>query len=278
MKKFTDDLYQDMMEQLQRIAVTNDHDLQKAEQSFHIVETTMIKLREFISHYEFKDELDEILFFKEIKPKFQSELVYIAELIHIETNKPFGSKELVTSFYRQVIQRLQIYFDRKHLHYIYYRANRTAEDKLLFLRRTDCIPMVPEDCLDLDRKFSTIGGSCFAKFMGFEKMIEYLLKKIEHIENGGNELVEQQRKHLLTWTDSKTALVELAYALYSRGSVNYGKADIKEIVSDLEYIFNIHLGNFYRTYLDMAIRKKSPTPFLDSLKESFIRKRDEGLD
>lgn len=276
MKKYTDDLYKDMMAQLQRIAVTSDHELQKAEQSFHIVETAMIKLREFISHYEFKDEMDEIHFFKEIKPKFQSELVYIAELIHIETNKPFGSKELVTSFYRQVIQRLQIYFDRKHLHYIYYRTNRTAEDKLLFLRKTDCIPMVPEDCLDLDRLFSTIGGSCFAKFKGFEKVIEYLLKKIEHIENGNAELVAQ-RKHLLTWTDSKAALVELAYALYSRGSANYGKADIKEIISELEYIFNIHLGNFYRTYLDMAIRKKSPTPFLDSLKESFVRKRDEGL-
>src|SRR5690606_38136338 len=129
---------------------------------------------------------------------------------------------------------------------------------------------------DLDQQFSTIGGSCFAKFMGFEKMIGYLLQKINHLENGGKEL-EAQRKHSSTWTDSKSALVELAYALYCRGSINYGKADIKQIVSELEYLFNIHLGNFYRTYLDIAIRKKSRTPYIDSLKESLERRMDEGL-
>lgn len=276
MIRYTDGLYQEMMTQLQRIAVTEDYELQKAEQSFHIVDTTMIKLRKYIADYSFRDDAEEIRFFKEVKPRFHSELVYLAELIHIETNKPFGSRELVTSFYRQVIERLQIYFERRHLYYVYYRSKRTSEDKLLFLRKTDCLPLIPEDNQDMDPAFSTIGGSWFAKFMGFEKIIGFLLTKIERMEKGGSELATQ-RKQQSAWTDSKAALVELAYALYSRGSINYGKADIKEIVSELEYLFNIHLGNFYRTYMDISIRKKSRTPYLDSLKESLERRMDEGL-
>lgn len=277
MEKFTEDLYNDMLSQVQRIAITEDTELQKAEQSFYIVETAMLKLREFIAGYEFRDQSEEIHFFKEIKPKFHCELVYLAELIHIETNKPFGGKELVTSFYRQAIQRLQIYFERRHLYYIYYRSGRTAEDKLLFLRETNCVPVVPEDCCDMDRQFSTLGSSCFAKFMGFEKMVGHLYTQIERLENGESQL-EPARKHKTVWTDSKAALVELAYALYSRGSVNFGKADIKEIISELEYLFNVHLGNFYRTYLDMSIRKKSRTPYIDSLKESLEHRMDEGLE
>lgn len=276
MEKYTEELYTDMLAQVQRIALTQDSELQKAEQAFHIVETTMMRLREYTVGYTFREEHDEIRFFKEIKPRFHCELVYFAELIHIETHKPYGSKELVISFYRQVLQRLQIYFERQQIHYLYYRARRTAEDKLLFLRDTACIPLFHDDCMDLDRQFSTVGGSYFAKFMGFEKMVNHLLHQIERLENG-EAMPQPQRNHHTVWTDSKAALVELAYALYARGSLNHGQADIKDIVSDLEYLFHVHLGNFYRTYMDISIRKKSRTPFIDSMKESLERKMDEGL-
>lgn len=276
MEQYTEKLYAEMLSQIQRMAVTEDTDLQKAEQSFHIVETTMMRLREYITVYTFGDEAEEIRFFKEVKPRFHCELVYFAELIHIETHRPVGSRELVISFYRQVLQRLQIYFERQQIHYMYYRTGRSAEDNLLFLRDTSCVPLFPDDCMDLDRQFSTIGSSYFAKFMGFEKMVSHLSNQVERLEQGDLQL-EPQRKYRTVWTDSKAALVELAYALHARGSINHGKADIKQIVSELEFMFGVHLGNFYRTYLDISIRKKSPTPFIDSLKESFIRKRDEGL-
>lgn len=276
MEKYTGEIYRDMMEQVQRLTLTGDHEMPKAEQCFHIVETAMIKLRDYIYQYTFADDDEEIHFFKIIKPRFHAELVYYAELIHIEANKPFGSKELVTSFYRQVIQRLQVYFDRRHTYYIYYRSQRKAEDRLLFLRSSDCVPVIPEDNLDMDRTFSTLGSSWFSKFIGFERIIEHLLQRIDHIENGSNKL-DQPHKHLTVWTDSKAALVELAYALQARGSLNHGNADVKDIITELEYLFNVQLGNFYRTYFDMGIRKKSRTPYLDSLKETLERRMDEGL-
>jgi hypothetical protein len=66
--------------------------------------------------------------------------------------------------------------------------------------------------------------------------------------------------------------------LYCRGSLNHGNADVKDIITELEYLFNVQLGNFYRTYFDMGIRKKSRTPYLDSLKETLERRMDEGLE
>lgn len=276
LESFTVKLYQEMEYEIQKIAQTADCEIRKAEQSFHISETHLLRLREFVYAYQFRDSTEEILFFKELKPKIHAELIFYAELLHIETNKPLATKKLVISYYRQVIQRLQIYFERRNLHYLYYRSKRTVEDHMLFLRASDCVPIIPEDSLDLDRAFSTIGSSWFAKFIGFEKMVNYLLNQIEHLKYGPVQ-IQPERKSNTIWTDSKAALVELAYALHARGSLNHGKAEIKDIVSELEYIFNIHVGNFYRTYLDITIRKKNRTPFIDSMKETLERRMDEGL-
>ncbi|WP_057940545.1 RteC domain-containing protein [Algoriphagus resistens] len=77
------------------------------------------------------------------------------------------------------------------------------------------------------------------------------------------------------WTDSKSALIELAYALHSRGAVNHGKSDVKAIITLMETLFNIQVGNFYRTFQSMRGRKKNRTIFLDSLKESLVKRMDE---
>ena len=79
----------------------------------------------------------------------------------------------------------------------------------------------------------------------------------------------------LNWTGSKTALTELIYALHSQGIFNSGNADIKPIVKVFESTFNIYLGDFYHTFLELKSRKINRTKFLDSLKETLIRKMDE---
>ncbi|MEP0712451.1 MAG: RteC domain-containing protein, partial [Algoriphagus sp.] len=77
------------------------------------------------------------------------------------------------------------------------------------------------------------------------------------------------------WTDSKSALIELAYALHSRGAVNHGKSDVKAIITLMESLFNVQVGNFYRTFQSMRGRKKNRTIFLDSLKESLVKRMDD---
>lgn len=79
-------------------------------------------------------------------------------------------------------------------------------------------------------------------------------------------------KMKMTWTGSKTDLIELIYALYYAGFFNNGNTDIKEIAAYFEQVFNIELGKVYRTFLEIRARKNNRTNCLDTLKEILIRK------
>lgn len=79
----------------------------------------------------------------------------------------------------------------------------------------------------------------------------------------------------MSWTISKTALTELIYALYSKSVFNNGNADIKQIAQSFEAFFNIDLGDFYHTYLELKNRKINRTKFIDSLREGLIQKMEE---
>lgn len=76
----------------------------------------------------------------------------------------------------------------------------------------------------------------------------------------------------LTWTGSKTDLIELIYALHSVDVFNNGTANIKVIASAFEEVFNISLGDYYRTFQDMRIRKRSQAPFIDLLRKRFLER------
>jgi len=56
------------------------------------------------------------------------------------------------------------------------------------------------------------------------------------------------------------------------GAINNGTADIKEIATAFQKIFNIELGDYYRTYLEIRSRKKSKAKFLEELSYSFSNK------
>ena len=73
----------------------------------------------------------------------------------------------------------------------------------------------------------------------------------------------------------KSALVELLYALQSAGSCNNGDIDLKQLANHFEHLFNIDLGNYYRIFQEMRIRKMNRTTFLDQLKARLIQRMDE---
>lgn len=85
-----------------------------------------------------------------------------------------------------------------------------------------------------------------------------------------------QKQSRLFWTANKTDLIELIYALQSSGAINSGTADIKEVASACEHIFNIDLGDFYRTFLEIKSRKINQTKFIDNIKESLLKRIEDS--
>jgi hypothetical protein len=105
----------------------------------------------------------------------------------------------------------------------------------------------------------------------------YLRDELNYLElHGKKEKSTVVPKTKLTWTDSKTALIELIYAFHSQASLDNGKVDIKEIATYFEQTFNVDLGDYYKTFLEIRIRKSSRTKYLDSMRESLLKKMDNA--
>ena len=77
------------------------------------------------------------------------------------------------------------------------------------------------------------------------------------------------------WTGSKVALVELIYALHAESVFNNGASDLKEITAFFEKALDVDLGQFHRVFLEMRMRKSDRTKFLNSLKDTLVRRMDE---
>ena len=64
--------------------------------------------------------------------------------------------------------------------------------------------------------------------------------------------------------------------MHSEKVLNNGTSDIKETAEYFEKIFNIDLGDYYRTFLEIRMRKTNKTKFLNSLTDSLIKKMEEA--
>ncbi|OOG76440.1 RteC domain-containing protein [Algoriphagus sp. A40] len=273
MKAFAEKLLEEMEKTLNQLARESSNELQKAERCGKAVNTILIQLREYMTGYQFGDQEDEILFFKYYKPLFFKELIFYSELAYLESSKPVGEKEKIKIFYHHVVDQYQDFFARNHQLYIYHQLERDDLDGQFFLRNSKPLNLIPDYSVDFDPLFSTPNSSKLAKIMALEEMIEHIRRKIDQLELGVEANSVEKSKH--RWTDSKSALIELAYALHSRGAVNHGKSDVKMIIKVMESLFDVQVGNFYRTFQSMRIRKKNRTIFLDSLKDSLEKRMDE---
>jgi len=276
MDKRISSIYETMLESLERIAVTSENIMQRAEQSYKAVEQALAQLKEYIIGYNFSDKREEIYFFKKIKPMFLKELLYYMEVFQVEAWKPPVGRDEQIAHYRLGALRADLYFKRYNELYTYYRTGSISQDEQYFLRESKCDIITPISLSDTDSRFSTVYSFQFAKLQAYEQFSDYLHRCVYNLEHPDVPMSEsEKRKALLRWTDSKAALIELGYGIHAKGSVNHGKADIKQIMTALEIAFNTSVGNFYRTFQKLRIRKKNRTPYWDDAKIYLLNSMDD---
>ncbi len=71
----------------------------KSEKTLEICIESINKLKKLISKYNFKSQQEEILFFKEIKPQFNSKTIYYNTIYKIETKKLYEGYHFVKKYY-----------------------------------------------------------------------------------------------------------------------------------------------------------------------------------
>tara|TARA_R110000822_G_scaffold106332_1_gene234411 strand:- start:41 stop:883 length:843 start_codon:yes stop_codon:yes gene_type:complete len=253
--------------------------LQRAEKGIKISQDALIKLRNNISE-KIKNIEDEIYYFKQIKPQVFSKLIYYQILFNIESKRPRSSNKSQIKYFNKHIDKLQNYFNDNLEFYHYYRKGATFLDEHYFVRGKADIRLFPDTfSFFIDDKFSTSHDSTVATILAYDMLIVYLKTEIDKLENSnGMETVINPFKNQsrLFWTANKTDLIELIYALQSSGAINSGTADIKEMATACERLFNIDLGDYYRAYLEIRSRKTNQTKFLDKMKDSLVTRMESA--
>ncbi|CAM1347812.1 Tetracycline regulation of excision, RteC [Tenacibaculum insulae] len=254
--------------------------LEKSEEGIKVTQRALEQIRELILKRKSTSSSDEIYFFKNIKPQVFSKLIYYVKLFSIESKRPRSSNKSQVKYFNKHIDRLQNYFNDNLEFYHYYRRGATFLDNEYFIRGKANIRLFPDSLsFFADDKFSTSHDSTVATILAYDMLIIYLKTEIDKLENNNSMEANYnafQKRSKLFWTGNKTDLIELVYALHSSGVINSGTADIKEVALICEQMFNVSLGDYYRTFLEIRSRKINQTKFIDKLKESLVDKMLES--
>lgn len=276
MIQFTSIKYAELNEALSSIAFESDNILQKAERSYFAAQKALKEIKDYILDFTFVNKEEEINFFKEIKPLFLKELIYNNEVFFFEAGKPVGDMEIQSIYYKQILERVRSFFERNQELYNYYRMGKTNLDEQYYLRSSDRVQSMLDYPLEMDTKFTTAQSFKLSKILAYELFFNYLKSGMVALSNP--ESAPEIKSNRNNWTDSKATLIELAYAIQAKGSVDYGKADVKQIIEALQLTFNIDLGNYYGVFTqNIRLRKKNRTVYLEQLKE-YLERRMEELD
>ncbi len=260
-------------------------DFNSVELGIKISRKCMQELRIKVRQHEFTSNENEIHFFKHIKPSIYSKIKFFSKLYQFLLARPQGSIKKQRSFIDAEIEKLQRDY-KENLDFVkYYREGSTYLDRYYFLRGKDEVQLITDTSHYLtDAEFSTSHDNLVAKIMAYDLLINHyqkLLQELRFTESQGQQspygVLGHYTKRGFKWTGSKTDLIELIYGLQASGAIEDGTAAINAMVNACEELFELELGNPYRTFLEIKERKKDQTKFLDEMKIALQQKMEREV-
>ena len=272
MNDYCNEIIEKLNEDILELTGENANSLILYEKAINLVLKQIKRIKDFVLDQGFKDLKEEIHFFKELKPRILSKLKYYNTIYKIEAKKPCIGEKIIESYLNEELCKLKKFFDNNLEFYKYYRTNSTYLDYKYFVRGKHDIKLSLDTFyFEADHNFSTSHDYKVAKIIANDLIQVYLEDQL-HSTLYRDKSLEPPK---LNWTGSKTALIELIYALHSQGVFDNGNVDIKVISKIFESAFNVNLGDFYHTFMELKSRKINRTKFLDNLRDSLIRKMNE---
>ena len=238
-------------------------------------------VKKYIIEEGFKNDEEEIHFFRCIKPQILGKLIYYNKIYRIETTCPVSNGKMYYSYFSGQLANLKREYI-EHLcnsdFYRYYRSGRTDRDDNYFKRgNINYHDGLNSIVFEIDSEFSTFFDYKTARIISNDLLYTYLLTKINPDENPDVILQKPESSKDIFWTDSKNAIIELIYALYASGVISHGKIGIRKISLMFQILFRIPLGDLHHAFHRMKTRSGSRTSFLDQLKFSLEEYMDKDL-
>lgn len=275
-------LLSELDSQLQFIRLENEDCIKAAELSIKVLLSAIEKLKKFTLRYKFKNQAEEIHFFKSIKPQFTSKLIYHNRILNVQTKKPHGGEKVLRKYLNNELEKLKRFFDNNLEFYKYYRTNSTYLDHKYFIRGKHDIKLSLDTFyFEADHRFCTSHDYKVAKIIAHDLVQVYLedeIASLDRKELKAHSKAEVLPKPAIFWTGSKVALIELMYAIHAEGSLNQGKLELNAVADFFEKTFNIDLGQFHRSFLELRERKTGRTKYIDTLRERLIKRMDDADD
>ena len=271
MMNFLQKLEADLSQKLHFIHCEIAEPIAQADQCLNEVQYAVDKINSSVRRYKFQTVGEEINFFKHTKPHFVSKLIYYSEVFQMETRKPAGGKSSLNDYYNSWLTELRLFTEYNLDFYKYYRGRQTYLDQAYFTRGTVNLKLVANSAAcQFDPRTCTSHDYTVAKIMANDRLVLYITEKLEDMHSPPSKYTSLSEG--LKWKETKTALVELLYALHF--SEAFEGQDIKRLAQVTEKVFDIELGDIYRTFTELKTRN-NPTKFLDTMRSRMLKKIDE---
>ena len=261
-----------LLEDLEHIKLTHSDVLHRASKSVLLCQKVLSTLRQKMVEKGFENVAQEVHFFKNVKNLPLTQLIYHTEIHNFEVAFPKATHKRQKKLMKKRLKTYTNFFLR-HIDFgQYIEQGATHFDPYYYTRKLDGqLPIRTTGFYLQDIEFNTPNDTLLAQFKAYSYMTLYLKVRLSAISKGDNNPIELPEFNLKC-AASKTGITELAYSLILSGAII---GNIKELVRAFEHIFNIELGDYYRTFIEIRNRTNDPTKFLDSQKMALEMKIKE---
>lgn len=279
MKNFYQTVQLKMLEDEQKISFNHSTIIEDSRNMTLTLKGLLEQLKKEVMSRGFKNEAEEIEFFKTMKPTILGKLLFYNKVFRIETSRPSKGGEIYKHYYEEKLEHLERYYKdaiSRSKFYQYYRSGSSQQDSWLFIRGNIDISIgVKGFVFESDPSFSTYYDYKVSKIIECDLLYDYLILRLEEYSgypSSGKSLLEQ-----LQWVDSKNALIELLYGIYAVKSLASSELQIKKLAIVFEHIFNIQLGDLHHAFHRMKYRTGDRCIYLTKMKKELERYMDEGF-
>lgn len=226
---------------------------------------------------DFKTRDEEIHFFKVDKPYINGRLKFFVKLHKFMLERPMANIVKQREYINKALDKLEARKMKNLEFWRYYIHEEKRLDHIYFVRGNDRLDFITDTAhFFTDPEFSTSHDNLVAQVIAYDLLTNFYQLELEHLKRKEADIVVQEVSpailNNLSWTASKTDLIELIYALHASGAVRNGQAEISKMAEVSATLFEMDLGNVYKTYSEIKAREKDRTKFLDRLKISLLTK------
>ncbi|MGE7775216.1 RteC domain-containing protein [Chitinophaga sp. NPDC101104] len=251
-----EELLAKLLHDISEIEKDGNHSIASFQEAARACNLTLRQLQAHADSHIFKHPDLEIYFFKHIKPAVEGRLLYFLKLLDLKGQFPYFIKEGINEFWQKRIESIHAYILRFGSIWKYFNTGATHLDATYFLRPKE-VPITGYGSL---RQLTTPGSEtkashAFARITAAIMLIDFCYEQLGK-PDPSNDVS-------FTWTGTNQALTEVLYAFNELQVLDGKRHDITKVKAFFERVFNFKMGNVYKNWEHIRIRKKSRTAFFD---------------